>query len=34
MVGRDGTILYASADEDHTQRPEPREILERLSPPD
>jgi peroxiredoxin len=34
MVGRDGTILYASADEDYTQRPEPREILERLSPPD
>ena len=34
MVGRDGTILYAAADEDYTQRPEPREILERLSQPD
>ncbi len=32
IVDRDGTILYASADEDYTQRPEPREILERLSP--
>jgi len=34
IVDRDGTILYASADEDYTQRPEPREILERLSPRD
>ncbi len=31
IVDRDGTILYASADEDYTQRPEPREILGRLS---
>ena len=31
IVDRDGTILYASADEDYTQRPEPLEILERLS---
>jgi peroxiredoxin len=34
ILDRDGTILYASADEDYTQRPEPREILERLSPRD
>ncbi len=34
ILDRDGTILYASADEDYTQRPEPREILERLSPHD
>ena len=27
IVDRDGTILYASADEDYTQRPEPQEIL-------
>lgn len=32
MLDRDGTILYASADEDYTQRPEPREIVRRLSP--
>lgn len=31
VVDQDGTILYASADEDYTQRPEPQEILERLS---
>ncbi|MGC2184041.1 MAG: peroxiredoxin-like family protein [Terriglobales bacterium] len=31
ILDRDGTILYASADEDYTQRPEPGEILERLS---
>ena len=31
IVDRDHTILYASADEDYTQRPEPGEILERLS---
>jgi peroxiredoxin len=31
IVDRDGTILYASADEDYTQRPEPREILQQLS---
>ena len=27
IVGRDGTILYASADEDYTQRPEPMEVV-------
>ena len=27
----DGTILFASADEDYTQRPEPQDILSRLS---
>ena len=33
ILDRDGTILYASADEDYTQRPEPREILRNwLSP--
>ncbi len=32
IVDRDQTILYASADEDYTQRPEPGEILEQLSP--
>jgi peroxiredoxin len=32
IVDRDGTILYASADEDYTHRPEPQEILSYLSP--
>jgi peroxiredoxin len=27
LLDRDGTILYASADEDYTQRPEPTEIV-------
>ncbi len=31
IVDRDGTILYASADEDYTHRPEPLEILRQLS---
>ena len=31
IVNRDGSILYASADEDYTQRPEPIEILQQLS---
>jgi peroxiredoxin len=31
IVDRDGTILFAFADEDYTQRPEPQEILRRLS---
>jgi peroxiredoxin len=31
IVDRDGTILYASADEDYTQRPEPLEILQQLT---
>ena len=33
IVDSDGTILYASADEDYAQRPEPREILQRLIQP-
>jgi peroxiredoxin len=31
IVERDGTVLYASANEDYTERPEPREILRVLS---
>ena len=31
IVDRDGSILYASADEDYTQRPEPLEILQQLN---
>jgi peroxiredoxin len=31
IVECDGTILYASADEDYTDRPEPQEILRQLS---
>ena len=31
IVDRDGTILYASAEEDYTLRPEPTEILRLLS---
>ena len=27
ILDRDGTVLYASADEDYTERPEPAEIL-------
>jgi peroxiredoxin len=27
IVDRDGTILYASANEDYTERPEPADIL-------
>jgi peroxiredoxin len=27
VVDRDGTVLYASADEDYTERPEPEDIL-------
>jgi peroxiredoxin len=30
IVGRDGTILYASAKEDYTERPEPAEIVQAL----
>lgn len=30
IVDRDGTVLYASADEDYTERPEPGDILEVL----
>ena len=31
IVERDGTILFASANEDYTERPEPVEILSRLT---
>ncbi len=31
IVDRDGTVLYASVDEDYTQRPEPLEILQQLN---
>ena len=30
VIDRDGTILYASANEDYTERPEPAEILDSL----
>jgi peroxiredoxin len=30
VLDRDGTVLFASADEDYTERPEPAEILEQL----
>ncbi len=30
ILDRDGKILYVSADEDYTQRPEPQEIVQRL----
>jgi peroxiredoxin len=32
IVDRDGTILYASGDEDYTRRPEPEDILRQLTP--
>jgi peroxiredoxin len=31
ILDRDGTVLYASADEDYTERPEPSEILAQLT---
>jgi peroxiredoxin len=31
IVGRDGTIVYASANEDYTERPEPSEIVKLLT---
>ena len=31
IIDRDNSILYASADEDYTQRPEPQKILRQLS---
>ena len=31
IVDHDNSILYASADEDYTRRPEPQEILQQLS---
>jgi len=30
VLDRDSTVLYASANEDYTERPEPAELLERL----
>jgi peroxiredoxin len=30
ILGRDSTVLYVSANEDNTERPEPAEIVERL----
>lgn len=31
IIDQDGTILYASGDEDYTRRPEPQEILRQLN---
>ena len=31
IIDRDGTVLYASANEDYTERPEPKEILQFLA---
>jgi peroxiredoxin len=31
ILDRDGTVLYASANEDYTERPEPAEILVQLT---
>jgi peroxiredoxin len=31
IIDRSGTVLYASANEDYTERPEPREILQQLN---
>lgn len=33
ILDRDGTVRYASANEDYTERPEPSEILRRLTCP-
>jgi len=33
ILERDGTVVYASANEDYTERPEPSEILHRLAGP-
>ena len=33
IVNRDGTVLYASANEDYTERPEPGDILLQLPRP-
>ena len=33
ILDRDGTVLYAAANEDYTERPEPSEILLRLFQP-
>ncbi|MGA9039958.1 MAG: peroxiredoxin-like family protein [Terriglobales bacterium] len=32
ILDRDGTVLYASANPDYTERPEPTEILQKLAP--
>jgi peroxiredoxin len=31
IIDRDGTVLYASANEDYTQRPEPQDIVQVLT---
>jgi peroxiredoxin len=31
ILDRDGTVLFASANEDYTERPEPEDILQKLS---
>lgn len=31
ILDRDGTVLYASASEDYTERPEPADVLDRLA---
>jgi peroxiredoxin len=33
IIDRDGTVFYVSADEDYTERPEPRNILQALGEP-
>lgn len=33
VIERDGTVVYASVDEDYTQRPEPEEILRAIKSP-
>lgn len=33
IIDRDGTVLYASANEDYTERPDPAEILRQISRP-
>ena len=30
VIGRDGTVVFTSANEDYTERPEPREIVEQV----
>lgn len=32
IIDRDGTVMFASANEDYTERPDPREILRMLAP--
>ena len=33
IIDRDGAVLYASANEDYTERPEPAEIVNAVSTP-